>query len=136
MTDLTTNVISFLIYLLLGHGDEQAVGRAVPGQGQPQVQQVGPQAEAVAFGVVVISFLIYLLLLAQAGPWVAGLCMVLAAAGYFAGEHIRSWRYRHREEEGSGSSVWGKEVRQKCICRSRHREERTVTRPKRVFSSR
>ena len=28
------------------------------------------------------------------------LCMVLAAAGYFAGEHIRSWRYRHREEEG------------------------------------
>ena len=48
----------------------------------------------------VISFLIYLLLLAQAGPWVAGLCMVLAAAGYFAGEHIRSWRYRHREEEG------------------------------------
>ena len=48
----------------------------------------------------VISFLIYLLLLAQAGPWVAGLCMVLAAAGYLAGERIRSWRYRHREEEG------------------------------------
>ena len=31
---------------------------------------------------------------------VAGLCMVLAAAGYLAGERIRSWRYRHREEEG------------------------------------
>ncbi len=49
----------------------------------------------------VISFAIYLLLLAQVGPWVAGLCFVLAAAGYLAGEHIRSWRYRHREEEGT-----------------------------------
>lgn len=47
-----------------------------------------------------ISFLIYLLLLAQVGPWVAGLCIALSAVGYFAGERIRSWRYRHREEEG------------------------------------
>ena len=46
-----------------------------------------------------ISFVIYLLLLAQVGPWVAALCIVLAAIGYFAGEHIRAWRYRRREEE-------------------------------------
>jgi len=47
-----------------------------------------------------ISFVIYLLLLAQVGPWAAVLCIVLAAVGYFAGEHIRAWRYRRREEEG------------------------------------
>lgn len=47
-----------------------------------------------------ISFTIYLLLLAQVGPWLAALCILLSAAGYFTGEHIRSWRYRHREEEG------------------------------------
>ena len=49
----------------------------------------------------VICFVIYLLLLAQVGPWVAALCIVLSAAGYFAGEHIRAWRYRHREEEAA-----------------------------------
>lgn len=48
-----------------------------------------------------ISFVIYLLLLAQVGPWVAALCIVLSAAGYFAGERIRAWRYRHREEEAA-----------------------------------
>lgn len=48
-----------------------------------------------------ISFVIYLLLLSQAEPWTAALCMVLSAASYFAGERIRSWRYRHREEEGA-----------------------------------
>ena len=47
-----------------------------------------------------ISFVIYLLLLSQAGPWAALLCVVLSAAGYFAGERIREWRYRRREEEG------------------------------------
>ena len=47
-----------------------------------------------------ISFIIYLLLLAQVGPWVAALCIVLSAAGYFAGARIREWRYRRREEEG------------------------------------
>ena len=47
-----------------------------------------------------ISFVVYLLLLARVGPWVAALCAVLSAAGYFAGERIRSWQYRHREEEG------------------------------------
>lgn len=52
----------------------------------------------------VISFAIYLLLLAQVGPWVALLCMALSAAGYFAGEHLRAWRYRHREEEGKVNS--------------------------------
>ncbi len=49
----------------------------------------------------VICFIVYLLLLAQVGPWVAALCIALSAAGYFAGEHIRAWRYRHREEEGA-----------------------------------
>ncbi len=53
--------------------------------------------ELLAYG---ISFVIYLLLLAQTGPWVALLCAVLSAASYFTGEHIRAWRYRHREEEG------------------------------------
>lgn len=48
----------------------------------------------------VVSFMIYLLLLAQVGPWVAALCIVLSTVGYFAGERLRSWRYRHREEEG------------------------------------
>ena len=48
----------------------------------------------------VISFVVYLLLLAQAGPWAAALCAVLSAVSYFAGERIRSWRHRHREEEG------------------------------------
>lgn len=52
----------------------------------------------------VISFVIYLLLLAQVGPWVALLCTALSTAGYFAGEHIRAWRYRHREEEGKMNS--------------------------------
>lgn len=47
-----------------------------------------------------VSFTIYLLLLSQAGPAISLLTAVLAAAGYFAGERIRSWRYRHREEEG------------------------------------
>ena len=47
-----------------------------------------------------ISFVIYLLLLSQVGPWVALLCIALSAAGYFAGERIREWRYRRREEEG------------------------------------
>ena len=47
-----------------------------------------------------ISFVIYLLLLSQVGPWVALLCAALSTVSYFAGEHIRSWRYRHREEEG------------------------------------
>ncbi len=49
----------------------------------------------------VICFIVYLLLLAQVGPWIAALCVVLSAAGYFAGEHLRAWRYRHREEEGA-----------------------------------
>lgn len=48
----------------------------------------------------IISFAIYLLLLAQAGPWAALLCIALSAVGYFAGERIRAWRYRHQEEEG------------------------------------
>ncbi len=48
-----------------------------------------------------ISFAVYLLLLSQVGPWVALLCMVLSAASYFAGEHIRAWRYRRREEEAA-----------------------------------
>ncbi len=48
----------------------------------------------------VISFVIYLLLLSRVGPWAAGLCAALSAVSYFAGERIRSWRYRHREEEG------------------------------------
>ncbi|MCI8407372.1 MAG: ABC transporter ATP-binding protein [Oscillospiraceae bacterium] len=52
-----------------------------------------------------ISFGVYLLLLAQTGPWVALLCIVLAAVGYLIGEHIRAWRYRHREEE---SALWRK----------------------------
>ena len=47
-----------------------------------------------------ISFVIYLLLLARVGPGMAALCIALSAAGYFAGTHIRAWRYRHREEEG------------------------------------
>ena len=49
----------------------------------------------------VICFIVYLLLLAQVGPWVAALCIALSAASYFAGEHIRAWRYRHREEEAA-----------------------------------
>ena len=49
----------------------------------------------------VICFIVYLLLLAQVGPWVTALCIALSAAGYFAGEHIRAWRYRHREEEAA-----------------------------------
>ena len=48
----------------------------------------------------VISFVIYLLLLAQAGPWAALVCAVLSTVSYFTGERLRSWRYRHREEEG------------------------------------
>ncbi len=48
----------------------------------------------------VISFVIYLLLLARVGPWVAALCAALSAVSYFAGEHLRAWRYRHRDEEG------------------------------------
>ena len=46
-----------------------------------------------------ISFVVYLLLLAQVGPLAAALCVALSAAGYFAGERIRAWRYRNREEE-------------------------------------
>ncbi len=49
----------------------------------------------------VISFVIYLLLLSQVGPWVALLCMALSAASYFAGERIRVWRYNRREEEAT-----------------------------------
>ena len=37
-----------------GHGDEQAIGRAVARQGQPHVQQVGPQAVPLALGVEVL----------------------------------------------------------------------------------
>lgn len=48
-----------------------------------------------------ISFAVYLLLLSRAGPWVAMLCVALSAASYFAGERIRAWGYRHREEEGA-----------------------------------
>lgn len=47
-----------------------------------------------------VSFAVYLALLARVGPWVAVLCILLAAAGYFWGERLRAWRYRHREEEG------------------------------------
>ncbi|MBD5085137.1 MAG: ABC transporter ATP-binding protein [Clostridiales bacterium] len=47
-----------------------------------------------------ISFVVYLLLLAQVGPLAAALCVALSAVGYFAGERIRAWRYRRREEEG------------------------------------
>ena len=47
-----------------------------------------------------ISFVVYLLLLAQVGPLTAALCIALSAVGYFAGERIRAWRYRRREEEG------------------------------------
>ena len=47
-----------------------------------------------------ISFVIYLLLLARVGPWVAALCVALSVVSYFVGEHLRAWRYRHREEEG------------------------------------
>ena len=46
-----------------------------------------------------ISFTIYLLLLAAVGPGIVVLSGTLAAVSYFAGERIRSWRYRHREEE-------------------------------------
>lgn len=48
-----------------------------------------------------VCFAVYLLLLAQVGPWIAALCVALSAAGYFAGERLRAWRYRHREEEGA-----------------------------------
>ena len=47
-----------------------------------------------------ISFVIYLLLLAQVGIGVVALCIALAAVGYFVGEHIRAWRYRRQEKEG------------------------------------
>ena len=49
----------------------------------------------------VISFVIYLLLLSQVGPWVALLCAALSTASYFAGEPIRAWRYRRRDEEAA-----------------------------------
>ena len=52
----------------------------------------------------VVCFIVYLLLLAQVGPWVAALCIGLAAAGYFAGEHIRAWRYRRRGEQAGFST--------------------------------
>ncbi|MBD5133078.1 MAG: ABC transporter ATP-binding protein [Clostridiales bacterium] len=45
-----------------------------------------------------ISFLFYLLLLAQVGPALAALTILLTAVGYLAGTRIRSWRDRHREE--------------------------------------
>ena len=45
-----------------------------------------------------VSFVIYLLLLAAVGPGIVVLTAVLAVAGYLAGERIRAWRYRHREE--------------------------------------
>ena len=48
-----------------------------------------------------VSFSIYLLLLSQVGPWVAGLCIALSALGFLAGERIRAWRHRRREEEGT-----------------------------------
>lgn len=48
----------------------------------------------------IISFVIYMLLLAQVGPWVVVLCVALSAVSYFAGERLRSWRHRHREKEG------------------------------------
>ena len=47
-----------------------------------------------------ISFVIYLLLLARVGPWVALLCAGLSAVSYFTGERIRSWYHRHWKEEG------------------------------------
>lgn len=47
-----------------------------------------------------ICFLFYLVLLSQVKPWMAALCFALCAVGYFAGERIRSWRYRHRDEQG------------------------------------
>ena len=46
-----------------------------------------------------ISFTVYLLLLAKVGVGIVALSGALAAVSYFAGERIRSWRYRHREEE-------------------------------------
>ena len=48
-----------------------------------------------------ISFAVYLLLLCRVGPWVALLCAALSAVSYFAGERIRAWRYRRREEEAA-----------------------------------
>ncbi len=48
-----------------------------------------------------VSFVLYLLLLVQTGPWAAALCAALTALSYFAGEHLRAWRYRHREEESA-----------------------------------
>ena len=46
-----------------------------------------------------ISFAVYLALLSRVGAGIVGLSGALAAASYFAGERICSWRYRHREEE-------------------------------------
>ncbi len=49
----------------------------------------------------VICFVVYLALLARVGPLVALLCIGFSAAGYFAGERFRAWRYQHKEEEGA-----------------------------------
>jgi len=48
----------------------------------------------------IISFTVYLLLLAQVGPWVAALCAAISTVSYFAGGRLRAWRHRHRKEEG------------------------------------
>lgn len=47
-----------------------------------------------------LGFAIYLLLLSQVEPWIAVLCIVLSAVGYFGEEYICGWEYRHQEEEG------------------------------------
>ncbi len=50
--------------------------------------------------VYIISFIIYLAVLARVGAGIVALTLALAAGGYVAGERIRAWRYQHREEEG------------------------------------
>ncbi|MBD5161511.1 MAG: ABC transporter ATP-binding protein [Oscillibacter sp.] len=52
-----------------------------------------------------ISFAVYLLLLAAVGPWIILLTIALAALSYFAGKRARSYGYRHREEDGE---IWHK----------------------------
>lgn len=49
----------------------------------------------------VISFAIYLLLLASIDPLILVVTVLAAAASYWIGRTIRQWRYRHRDEEAA-----------------------------------
>ncbi len=100
-TEILTNVIGFLVYLLLLSGLSPllvCIMAALAAAGY-FVNKRDIWTTWTEILTNVIGFLVYLLLLSGLSPLLVCIMAALAAAGYFVNKRIGEWGYRHREEE-------------------------------------